>query len=84
MDKRKRGKDANRIDTPNFVEQSKGKSFFEFQVVEKIIPNFLLLVDVFRNGVNVGTCLMTYADWKDEQCLRDVAYTLLKGSQSHE
>jgi hypothetical protein len=84
MDKRKRGTDANRINTPNNLVHGKGKSFFEFQVVEKIIPNFLLLVDVFRNGVNVGTCLMTYADWKDEQCLRDVAYTLLKGSQSHE
>lgn len=83
MDKRKRGKDANRIDTPNNFMHGKGKSLFEFQVVERFFLNSLI-VDVFRNGVNVGTCVMTYADLKDEQCLREIAYTLIKGSQSHE
>jgi len=79
MDKRKRGKDANRIDTPNFVEQSKGKSLFEFNPVENLRAIESLIVDVSRNGVHVGTCIMTYADWKDVQFLRGVARTLLKG-----
>jgi hypothetical protein len=83
MDKRKRGKDANRIDTPNNFMQGKGKPKFEFQVVERFFLNSLI-VDVFHNGVNVGTCVMSYADWKDEQRLREIAYTLIKGSQSHE
>ncbi len=84
MDKRKRGKDANRIDTPNFVEHGKGKSLFEFNPVEKLRAIESLIVDVSRNGIHVGTCVMSYADWKDKQCLREIAYTLIKGCQSHE
>ena len=84
MNKRKRGKDANRIDTPNNFMHGKGKSLFEFNPVENLIPIKSLIVDVSRNGVHVGTCVMSYADWKDEQCLREIAYTLIKGSQSHE
>jgi hypothetical protein len=51
---------------------------FEFKVWQKI-PRFLLLVEISRNNFHVGTCIMTYADWKDWGCLEEVCTHICNG-----
>jgi hypothetical protein len=77
----------NTLDEKLFDDSSKD-SQFDF-VAEIFIPNKLLLVAVLRNEIQVGVCVMTYSEWEDQNCIRQVAqscYDQLKAKEglSHE
>jgi hypothetical protein len=72
----------NTLDKKLFEDSNKG-SQFDF-VAEIFIPNKLLLVAVLRNEIEVGVCVMSYSEWEDQNCIRQVAqsfYDQLKAKE---